>query len=88
MQMSDIWICNTYPNFLLFPLRSDFRWVRICFSPAGAQRPGNTRYSGVISKISAVCCVTPLPRDRPLTTGKPRFAYSLTVVHFRKLRYK
>ena len=29
-----------------------------------------------------------LPRDRPLTTGKPRFAYSLTVVHFRKLRYK
>ncbi|MDS7494076.1 hypothetical protein NXH30_31270, partial [Klebsiella pneumoniae] len=27
-----------------------------------------------------------LPRDRPLTTGKRRFAYSLTVVHFRKLR--
>ncbi|MFM3316389.1 hypothetical protein AB8Q79_28855, partial [Klebsiella variicola] len=24
---------------------------------------------------------------RPLTTGKGRFAYSLTVVHFRKLRY-
>ncbi|MFU0608693.1 hypothetical protein ACMZ56_27950, partial [Klebsiella pneumoniae] len=24
--------------------------------------------------------------DRPLTTGKRRFAYSLTVVHFRKLR--
>ncbi|MEE2283910.1 hypothetical protein PRA30_25455, partial [Klebsiella pneumoniae] len=27
-----------------------------------------------------------LPRDLPLTTGKRRFAYSLTVVHFRKLR--
>ncbi|MFM4175060.1 hypothetical protein AB8Q30_31355, partial [Klebsiella variicola] len=35
----------------------------------------------------ARCCVPPLPRDRPLTTGKGRFAYSLTVVHFRKLRY-
>ncbi|HBX7508921.1 TPA: hypothetical protein MIC02_26700, partial [Klebsiella pneumoniae] len=33
---------------------------------------------------SAICCVPPLPRDRPLTTGKRRFAYSLTVVHFRK----
>ncbi|TNC55727.1 hypothetical protein, partial [Klebsiella quasipneumoniae] len=34
-----------------------------------------------------ICCVPPLPRDRPLTTVKRRFAYSLTVVHFRKLRY-
>ncbi|MCY0160530.1 hypothetical protein LB473_28295, partial [Klebsiella pneumoniae] len=33
-----------------------------------------------------ICCAPPLPRDRPLTTGKRRFAYSLTVVHFRKLR--
>ncbi|PXJ17100.1 hypothetical protein DMR11_26360 [Klebsiella pneumoniae] len=33
----------------------------------------------------ARCCVPPLPRDRPLTTGKRRFAYSLTVVHFRKV---
>ncbi|HGU5460664.1 TPA: hypothetical protein ACM9YU_005356, partial [Klebsiella pneumoniae] len=38
--------------------------------------------------FDAICCVPPLPRDLPLTTGKPRFAYSLTVVHFRKLRYK
>ncbi|MCW9277093.1 hypothetical protein N5I83_30315, partial [Klebsiella variicola] len=30
----------------------------------------------------------PLPRDLPLTTGKRRFACSLTVVHFRKLRYR
>ncbi|MCY0557160.1 hypothetical protein OVV42_27305, partial [Klebsiella pneumoniae] len=27
-----------------------------------------------------------LPCDRPLTTLKGRFAYSLAVVHFRKLR--
>ncbi|EPH0832685.1 hypothetical protein L9Z18_005262, partial [Klebsiella pneumoniae] len=33
----------------------------------------------------ARCCVPPLPRDLPLTTGKRRFAYSLRVVHFRKL---
>lgn len=33
----------------------------------------------------AICCVPPLPRDRPLTTPKGRFAYSLTVVHFRKV---
>ncbi|WP_423787933.1 hypothetical protein [Klebsiella pneumoniae] len=32
-----------------------------------------------------ICCAPPLPRDRPLTTGKRRFAYSLTVVHFRKV---
>ncbi|MDT0793530.1 hypothetical protein RCH45_26655, partial [Klebsiella pneumoniae subsp. pneumoniae] len=35
----------------------------------------------------ARCCVPPLPRDRPLTTLKGRCGYSLTVVHFRKLRY-
>ncbi|MFM4168894.1 hypothetical protein AB8R50_28630, partial [Klebsiella pneumoniae subsp. ozaenae] len=34
----------------------------------------------------AICCVPPLPRDRPLTTLKGRCGYSLTVVHFRKLR--
>ncbi len=33
----------------------------------------------------AICCVPPLPRDRPLTTGKRRFAYSVCVVHFRKI---
>ena len=34
----------------------------------------------------AICCVIPLPRDRPLTPIKGRCGYSLTVVHFRKLR--
>ncbi|HIE3795726.1 TPA: hypothetical protein ACXL4G_006482, partial [Klebsiella michiganensis] len=33
----------------------------------------------------AICCVPPLPRDRPLTTGKGRCGYSLRVVHFRKV---
>ncbi len=34
-----------------------------------------------------ICCAPPLPRDRPLTTLKGRCGYSVTVVHFRKLRY-
>lgn len=33
----------------------------------------------------AICCVSPLPRDRPLTTLKGRCGYSVTVVHFRKV---
>lgn len=33
----------------------------------------------------AICCVSPLTCDRPLTTLKGRFAYSLAVVHFRKV---
>lgn len=47
-----------------------------------------TQYVAVFpAEEDAICCVPPLPRDRPLTTVKRRFAYSLTVVHFRKLRY-
>ncbi|MCL2986278.1 hypothetical protein L6P17_16500 [Klebsiella pneumoniae] len=45
-----------------------------------------TQYVAVYSAADdAICCVTLLPRDRPLTTGKRRFACSLTVVHFRKV---
>lgn len=39
-----------------------------------------------IADSDAICCVSPLPCDRPLTPLKGRFAYSLAVVHFRKLR--
>lgn len=31
-----------------------------------------------------ICCVPPLPRDRPPPPIKGRFAYSVCVVHFRK----
>ncbi|MDI4505321.1 hypothetical protein E7V62_22715 [Escherichia coli] len=34
----------------------------------------------------AICCVIPLPRDRPLTPIKGRCGYSVRMVHFRKLR--
>ncbi|WP_127353127.1 hypothetical protein [Enterobacter kobei] len=33
----------------------------------------------------AICCVTSLPRDPPRGSGFWHFAYSLTVVHFRKV---
>lgn len=31
------------------------------------------------------CCVYPLPRDPARGSGKQRYDYSLTVVHFRKV---
>ena len=34
----------------------------------------------------ARCCVPPLPRDPARSSRKGRCGYSLTVVHFRKLR--
>lgn len=33
----------------------------------------------------AICCVIPLPRDRPLTPIKGRCGYSVRMVHFRKV---
>ncbi|HHT0221001.1 TPA: hypothetical protein ACT3K1_005134 [Klebsiella pneumoniae] len=54
-------------------------------APPGRSGP-ETQYLAVLSAgCNAICCVPPLPRDRLLTTGKRRFAYSLTVVHFRKV---
>ena len=57
-------------------------------SAATAPAPGSPATQDVAVSSAdddAICCVPPLPRDRLLTTGKRRFAYSLTVVHFRKL---
>nr|QGW60092.1 hypothetical protein HPPIBGPI_00312 [Escherichia coli] len=98
--MVSICVCHTYADarhmdmlnlccILSFPgqirIRSEKRLFRICFPASGAQRP-NTQDVAVFSDgDDAICCVPPLPRDRPLTTGKRRFAYSLTVVHFRKV---
>lgn len=46
-----------------------------------------TQYVAVFSaERDAICCVPPLPRDPARSSKKPRFAYFLTVVHFRKLR--
>ncbi|WP_448979904.1 hypothetical protein [Klebsiella pneumoniae] len=55
-------------------------------TPPARSGPATQDVAVLSAASDAICCVPPLPRDRPLTTGKGRFAYSLTVVHFRKLR--
>ncbi|EPK8192850.1 hypothetical protein LV071_004999 [Escherichia coli] len=60
-------------------------------SPGSASAPParsgqETQYVAVFAaNDDAICCVPPLPRDRPLTTLKELCGYSLTVVHFRKV---
>ncbi len=55
------------------------------FRPPARCGPATQDVAVFSAGCNAICCVPPLPRDRLLTTGKRRFAYSLTVVHFRKL---
>ncbi|EPB2238064.1 hypothetical protein ACRC71_005239 [Klebsiella pneumoniae] len=60
-----------------------------CSGSAGATlaRSGTATQDVAVFSVEndAICCVSPLPRDCLLTTIKGRFAYSLTMVHFRKL---
>ncbi|EPK0412766.1 hypothetical protein NO966_004819 [Citrobacter freundii] len=55
------------------------------FLPPARCGPLTQDVVGLSADAATRCCVSPLPRDRPLTTLKGRFAYSLTVVYFRKL---
>ncbi|ENV4418764.1 hypothetical protein ACFKC0_004847 [Salmonella enterica] len=55
------------------------------FRPPARSGPATQDVAVFPADDDAICCVPPLPRDLPLTTGKRRFAYSLTVVHFRKV---
>ncbi|ATX99289.1 hypothetical protein AM349_24695 (plasmid) [Citrobacter freundii] len=48
-------------------------------------RPGNTTYATLSAELSSICCVNSSLSDQVLRGGKDRFAYSLTVVHFRKV---
>ncbi|PNM27434.1 hypothetical protein AL478_001085 [Klebsiella pneumoniae] len=57
------------------------------FRPPARCGPATQDVAVFSAGCDAICCVLPLPRDRPLTTIKGRYGYSLTVVHFRKLRY-
>lgn len=97
MQMTGICVCLPYADarhmdmlciscFLIFPPQIRKLPVPDLLQPR--QRSGQaTQYVAVFSAESdAICCVPPLPRDRPLTTLKGRFAYSLAVIHYRKLR--
>lgn len=57
-------------------------------TPPARSGPKTQDVAVLSADFDAICCVPPLPRDRLLTTGKRRFACSLNVLHFRKLRYK
>ena len=74
-------------NASLFLLRSEKMLFRIFFLTSGAQRHQNTRCAPPSAAFYAICCVSPLPRDPARGSVKRCFAHSLTVVHFRKLRY-
>ncbi|MDN3309196.1 hypothetical protein, partial [Klebsiella pneumoniae] len=55
------------------------------FRPPARSGPATQDVAVFPACRDAICCVPPLPRDRPLTTGKGRYGYSVCVVHFRKL---
>ncbi|PCR11280.1 hypothetical protein CQA67_30555, partial [Klebsiella pneumoniae] len=55
------------------------------FRPTARSGPATQDVAVFPADSDARCCVPPLPRDEPLPPLKGRFAYSLTVVHFRKL---
>ncbi|HAI7639024.1 TPA: hypothetical protein HJ285_004701 [Escherichia coli] len=56
------------------------------FRPPARCGPATQDVAVFSAGCDAICCVLPLPRDRPLTTIKGRYGYSVCVVHFRKLR--
>lgn len=55
------------------------------FRPPARSGPATQDVAVFPADCDAICCVPPLPRDRPLTTGKGLCGYSVCVVHFRKL---
>ncbi|AVS24436.1 hypothetical protein C9J89_27675 (plasmid) [Klebsiella pneumoniae] len=73
-----------YPSLLSFP---EIRKLQVpdLHALSGAPRPTDTRCATPSAAFSSICCVPPLPRDRPRTTGKGRCGYFVCVVHFRKL---
>lgn len=56
------------------------------FRPPARCGPATQDVAVFSAGCDAICCVLPLPRDRPLTTIKGRYGYFVCVVHFRKLR--
>ena len=54
-------------------------------TPPASSGPATQDVAVFPADSDPICCVPPLPRDRPLTTGKGLCGYSLTVVHFRKV---
>ncbi|WP_434964332.1 hypothetical protein [Escherichia coli] len=55
------------------------------FRPPARCGPATQDVAVFSAGCDAICCVLPLPRDRPLTTIKGRYGYFVCVVHFRKV---
>lgn len=55
------------------------------FRPPARSGPATQDVAVFPADDNAICCVPPLPRDRPLTTLKGRCGYSMCVVRFRKV---
>nr|UOL51991.1 hypothetical protein [Enterobacter hormaechei subsp. steigerwaltii] len=96
MQMVSICVCHTYADarhmdmfnlccILSFPGQIRKKVVPDLHALSGAPRPTDTRCATPSAAFSSICCVPPLPRDRPITPIKGRCGYSVCVVHFRKL---
>ncbi|HFI5903784.1 TPA: hypothetical protein ACGRQW_004773, partial [Escherichia coli] len=58
------------------------------FRPPARCGPATQDVAVFSAGCDAICCVLPLPRDRPLTTIKGRYGYSVCVVHFRKVEVR
>lgn len=80
-----MYICTDEKYHALCCSGSENPKFRISANLTGSLRRGNTICATPLAEFSSLCCVYPLPRDRPLSTGKGRCGYSLTVVHFRKV---
>jgi len=91
MRMYELCRCQTYGYATPILTSYFFRWDPISGGSGSASAPParsgqETQYVAVFAaNDDAICCVPPLPRDRPLTTLKELCGYSLTVVHFRKV---
>lgn len=96
MQMVRICVCHKYAdvrhmdmfslcNFLSFPAKIRFLVVPDLLQPPARHPPGNTACCVVNASLATGYCVRTLPCDPARRGRKDRFAYSLTVVHFRKV---
>ncbi|HBW8278011.1 TPA: hypothetical protein MFL73_004809 [Klebsiella pneumoniae] len=90
MRMSDLCRCRAYGYALhiyssLFS-RSDPKkgCPGSAFRPPARCGPATQDVAVFSAGCDAICCVLPLPRDRPLTTIKGRYGYFVCVVQFRK----
>lgn len=88
MQLSSKYIISIASSAqILLPLSRDPKKVSSgsLRTPPARSGPATQDVAVFPADSDPICCVPPLPRDRPLTTGKGLCGYSLTVVHFRKV---